>query len=170
MPPHPTVHVGDVAPLTDPASLRGTGIFHEETDTAPAEAVDSLADLADVAAVGIEHDGEVLLRRLTETCAWKLPVATVADGEDYVRAIREQVQGALGPVEVRTVEGVWRVRVRAADADRTAARTFVVFRGTLAEHVDPGAIPVPADGVHDAGWFDALPEDAETVPGTDRFC
>jgi len=165
-----SVPVEAVAPLTDPETLRSRALpFHEQTDTVPAEAVDELARLDDMAAVGVTTDDGVLLRRLTDTCAWKLPVATVGDDEDFVGALRKQVRSALGPVDLTGVVGVWRVDALADDGSGTASRTFVVFEGTLGADADPGTLPVPEAGAHDAGWFPTLPENSAAIPGTDLF-
>ena len=76
-----------VEPIVDHESLRGRVPFHKETDVVPAETIESLAAAEDMAVIGVTNDaGEVLLRRLTPTCSWKLPVALVDGGEDYTAA------------------------------------------------------------------------------------
>lgn len=155
-----------VEPITDHESLRGRVPFHEETDVAPAETVESLAAAEDMAIVGITNDaGEVLFRRLTPTCSWKLPVALVGESEEYAAAIREHVTETIGGIDLRAVEGVWHVDARTEDGAAAASRTFVVFSGTLENET----IQVPADGVEEAGWFDDRPEEASSLPGTDLF-
>lgn len=155
-----------VEPITDHESLRGRVPFHEETDVVPAETVESLAAAENMAIVGVTNDaGEVLLRRLTPTCSWKLPVALVDEGEEYAAAIREHVTETVGGIDLRAVEGVWHVDARTEDGAATATRAFVVFSGTL----DEETIQLPADGVEEAGWFDELPEEAGGLPGTELF-
>ncbi|MEF8886598.1 MAG: NUDIX domain-containing protein [Haloarculaceae archaeon] len=160
-------------PLTDVGRLRHRDdvSFHREEDTVPATVVDEVADLPDLASVGITNEeGELLCRRLTETCSWKIPTESVAPGEDFAAAIREHVPETLGfRVEVDALVGVWEVHLAAADGDRTATRTFVTFEGSPADaryEVDAGAADDP---VEEAGWFAELPEDADRLPGTDHF-
>lgn len=156
----------NVGPITDPESLRGHVPIHEDTDVAPAETVEAIDEAEDMAIVGITNDaGEVLLRRLTPTCSWKLPVALVADGDEYAAAIRDHVTETIGSTELHAVEGVWRIDVRTRNGTDTASRSFVVFSGSLVEE----SLRPPADGVVDAGWFEALPEDGGELPGTDLF-
>lgn len=163
---HHTDAVTDVGPITDLESLRGRVPVHEDTDVAPAEAVESIAEAEDMAIVGVTNDGgEVLLRRLTPTCSWKLPVALVDDGEDYAAAIRDHVAETIGPVAITDVEAVWQIDVRTEDGTETASRSFVVFSGDLAtETLEP-----PADGVEETGWFEELPDDGSELPGTELF-
>lgn len=167
---HHSVPVEEVAPLTDPETLRDqVEHVHEITDTVPASVVEEVAALDDMAAVGVTTDDGVLLRRLTDTCAWKLPVATVGDGEDYVAAIREQVRSALGPVELDAAVGLWQFVLTAEAGGETTSRTFVVFAGTLGADTDPGTLPAPDAGAHDVGWFSTLPENGDEIPGTTLF-
>lgn len=157
-----------LAPITDPDTLRDAeGVeFHADTDVAPPEAVEQMAEAEDMAIVGVENEaGEVLLRRLTDTCSWKLPVALVEEGEDYAAAISDHVTETIGALELDAVEGVWHVDVRTEDGEQTASRTFVVFSGTL----DDTDLSVPDDGVTEAGWFDELPENGSALPGTELF-
>lgn len=157
-----------VAAISDPTAFHEVADVpvHKDTDVAPPDVVNQLADAPDMAIVGVENDdGAVLLRRLTDTCAWKLPVATVEEDEAYGAAVRDHVTETIGALELEAVEGVWSVDVRSEDGDRTASRTFAVFSGTLAW----AELSPPADGVAEAGWFEKLPESAEELPGTDRF-
>ena len=163
-----------LAPITDADALRNREdvSVHENVDTVPGEVVDQLAEMPDLASVGITNDdGQVLLRRLTETCSWKVPTASVAPDEDFAAAIRVQVLETIGlTVELPSVAGVWDITVQAADGERTASRTFVVFEGTVTDDDYDLDDATPAgDPVVAADWFDALPEGADEVPGTDLF-
>ncbi|PSQ55028.1 hypothetical protein BRD22_10615 [Halobacteriales archaeon SW_8_68_21] len=166
--PHANSSPTGLEPITDPDSIRGReGIeFHDDSDVVPAEAVERLTDADDMAIVGVENnDGAVLLRRLTDTCSWKLPVITVGDAEEFATAIRDHVTETIDALELSGIEGVWRVAVESEDGERTAARAFVVFSGTL----ESDDLSVPEDGVTDAGWFDEIPENGSSLPGTDLF-
>ena len=171
--PRGDASVTTLEPITDHETLREyDGVpYHEESDVVDAEIVDFQADAPDLAAVGVTNDDrQVLLRRLTETCSWKLPVASVAPDEDYAAAIRDQIPETIGlTVALETVAGVWDLHVRTEDGEQTASRAFVVFGGTSLDGYDLDAATPEGDGVEDAGWFDALPEDADRVPGTDLF-
>jgi hypothetical protein len=163
-----------LAPVTDADALRDREDVpvHENVDTVPEEVVDQMGDLPDLASVGITNDdGEVLLRRLTETCSWKIPMASVAPDEDFAAAIRVQVLSTIGlSVELASVAGVWEITVQSADGERTAARTFVVFEGRVTDDdYDLDAATPAGDPVEAADWFDDLPEGADDVPGTDQF-
>jgi hypothetical protein len=155
-------------PITDPDSLRSEEEieFHDDTDVVPAETVEQLSEADDMAIVGVENDdGEVLLRRLTDTCSWKVPVTTVSDGEDFAAAIRDHVTETIDALELDGLEGVWRIAVESENGEQTASRTFVVFNGTL-ENDD---FSVPEDGVTDWDWFDEMPDNGSALPGTDLF-
>ncbi|PSP17389.1 hypothetical protein BRC62_04830 [Halobacteriales archaeon QH_10_67_13] len=160
----------EVTPLTDPETLADRAVdFGRETNDLPAEVVKRVAALDDMAAVAVESDGKLLLRRLTETCSWKFPVVTVGDGEDYVAALREQVRAAVGPIELERVVTVREITVRSDESDRTASRTFVTFTGRLNAGTEPVELPVPEDGAHEVGWFAELPDEADELPGTAAF-
>ena len=164
--------VGTLEPLTDLDRLRDRDDvpFHREEDTVPGTVVDDVADLPDLASVGIRNDrGEVLLRRLTDTCRWKLPTASVASGEDFVAAAREHVPETLGLRVDLTLAGVWEVHLTATDGDRTATRAFVVFEGPPVDGAYEVDTAAATDPVEEAGWFAELPEDADEIPGTHRF-
>jgi len=163
----------ELEPLTDVDRLRHRDDvpFHRKKDAVPATVVDEVADLPDLASVGITNEeGELLCRRLTETCSWKIPTESVAPGEDFAAAIREHVPETLGfRVELDALVGVWEVHLTAADGDRTATRTFVTVEGSPADaryEVNPVAAEDP---VEEVGWFAELPEDADPLPGTDHF-
>lgn len=164
--------VRTLEPLTDTDRLRGRdGVpFHREEDTVPEAVVDDVADLPDLGSVGVTNDrGELLLRRLTDTCSWKLPTASVGPDEDFVAVAREHVPETLGIRVDLTLVGVWEIHLTAAAGDRTATRAFVVFEGLPVDgeyDIDTGAATEP---VEEAGWFAELPEDADELPGTDRF-
>jgi hypothetical protein len=147
--------------------------YHETVDTVPEEVVDQMDGLPDLAAVGVTNEaGDVLLRRLTETCSWKLPAASVAPDEDFAAAIRTQILATIGlSVDLTGVAGVWEVTVESEDGDRSASRTFVVFEGRVTDGVyDLDAVtPTGDDPVEDVDWFEELPGDADELPGTDLF-
>jgi hypothetical protein len=148
---------------------------HDDEDEVDRETLDAVADLDDLAVVGVTtDDGEVLLRRLTADCEWKLPVTDVAADEDYADAARRAVEDVVGiPVDLDAVEAAWHFEARLADGKRTATRTFVVFSASPASEgtgLDDPPLDVPAeDAPADVGWFDVLPENAEAAPGTDLF-
>ena len=163
-----------VEPIIDHESLRDRDDvpFHEQRDVVDEETVGAVASLPDLAGAGITNaDGEVLFRRLTDTCSWKIPVETVAPGDDFAAAIAEHVRETIGfAVELDGIEGVWDVRLRTADADRTASRSFVIFSASPATGSDDLEAATPeGDPVADAGWFDDRPEGADEIPGTGRF-
>jgi hypothetical protein len=161
-------------PITNIDALReDDGVsFHEKIDTAPEDVVDQMAELPDLASVGITNDdGQVLLRQLTETCSWKIPTASVAPEEDFVSAIRVQVLETLGlSVALPSIAGVWEITVRTEAGERSATRTFVVFEGTVTDdNYDLDEATPTGDPVDAADWFDELPDRADEVPGTDLF-
>lgn len=167
---HHGVPVSEVTPLTDSETLADRAVdFGRETNDVPVEVVERVAALDDMAAVGVECDGKLLLRRLTETCSWKFPVATVGDGEDYAAALREQVQAAVDPIELERVVTVREITVRHEESDRAASRTFVSFTGRLNPGTEAAELPGPEDGAHEVGWFDKLPDEADELPGTAVF-
>lgn len=164
--------VGTLEPLTDLDRLRDREDvpFHREEDTVPGAVVGDVADLPDLASVGVTNGrGELLLRRLTDTCSWKLPTASVAPGEDFVAAAREHVPETLGFRVDLALAGVWEVDLTAAEGDRTATRAFVVFEGSPADGAYDIDTAAATDPVEEAGWFAELPEDADELPGTGRF-
>lgn len=164
------VPVDKVTPLSDPETLADRAVdFGRETNGVPAEVVERVAALDDMAAVAVEHDGRLLLRRLTETCSWKFPVATVGEDEEYVTALREQVRAAVGPIELRRVVTVREITVRSETGNQTASRTFLTCSGRLETGTVPEELPVPVDGVHEVGWFETFPTDGDELPGTAVF-
>lgn len=144
--------------------------FHDERDVVDAPTIEKFASLPDLAGVGIENaDGEALLRRATETCSWKMPVAQVAPEEDFAARITDHVQETVGfDIDLDGIAGVWDIRLRTEDDRRTASRAFVIFSGST-ESYDLDAATPSGDPVEEAGWFDELPEGASEVPGTDLF-
>ncbi|MFC4247307.1 hypothetical protein ACFOZ7_09900 [Natribaculum luteum] len=173
-------HPGDESPSTitepivDYESLRTRDdvAFHEQTDVVDEEIVDEVAALADLAGVGItNHDGDLLFRRLTDTCSWKIPVAPVDPEADFATAIAEHVRETIGfAVELDGIEGVWDVRVQTADGEKTASRGFVTFSAsTVSGSYDLTAATPQGDPVEDAAWFDELPAGADEIPGTELF-
>lgn len=160
-----------VESFSDPESLREREDvpFHEERDVVDEETIDVLQDLDDLAPVGVTNDdGEILVTRITETCAWKIPSSAVSPDEDFPTATREWVQQNTGlSISLDGIEGVWHFDLRTEDEERTASRYFVVFSATPLG--DESLDARPADGAEEAGWFEELPEGAERVPGTDLF-
>ncbi|SFB83600.1 hypothetical protein SAMN05444422_102300 [Halobiforma haloterrestris] len=161
-------------PITDYESLRDRDdvAYQEETDVVDEAVVDQVADLADLAAVGITNpDGDLLCRRLTDTCSWKIPVATVGPDEEFAAAIVDHVRETIGfDVELESIETVLDVDLRTEDGEKTASRGFVTFAGTPASgNYDLEAATPSGDPVEEAGWFDELPEDADEIPGTEQF-
>ncbi|MBX0293935.1 hypothetical protein [Haloarcula nitratireducens] len=76
-------------------------------------------------------------------------------------------------VELDGAAGVWRYEAPSAGSDRTVTRRFVVFGASPASEDGGGELPTDGgdsvDAAAEVGWFTELPEDAEAVPGTDRF-
>lgn len=160
--------------IVDYRSLRDRdGVpYHEETEVVDRETVEAVDSLPDLAAVGITNpDGELLFRRLTATCSWKIPVETVGRGEDFAGAIVEHVEGTIGfTVELGGIAGVWDIGVRTDDGERSAARGFVTFRASpVSDSYDLEAATPSGDPVEDADWFGVLPDGADEVPGTKLF-
>ena len=162
-----------VEPIIEYEALRERDCpLRERTDVVDEDTVAEVASLPDLAGAGITNpDGELLLRRLTDTCSWKIPVETVAPEADFAAAITDHVRETIGfAVELDAVEGVWNFRVRTEDEDRTASRGFVIFDASTASgSYDLEATTPSGDPVEDVGWFDELPDGADEVPGTDRF-
>lgn len=163
-----------VEPIVDHETLRGRDdvAYHDETDVVDAETVEWMADAADLAAVGVTNDdGELLLRRQTDTCSWKVPVATVGTDEDFAAAISTHVRESIGfDLELDAVEGVWDISVRTEDGEQTASRAFVTFSARpISGGYDLDAVTPTGDAVEEAGWFETLPEDASEIPGTGLF-
>ena len=159
-------------PIVDYESLReGSDVpYHEETEVVDAATVEQVAELPDIAGVGITNpDGDLLLRRLTDTCSWKIPVATVAPAEDFATVITDHVAETIGfSLEINGVVGVWDVRLQTAAEDQSARRGFVIFDGsTESGKYDLEAATPDGDSIEEGGWFDRLPEDADLVPGTE---
>lgn len=173
---HPTSDSSPTAiePIVDHGSLRDRDDvpFHEDRTVVEPAVIDQVADLPDLAGVGITNpEGDVLFRRLTDTCSWKIPVATVPPEADFAAAIAEQVRDTIGfSLELEAIEGVWDVRFTSSDGDRTAERAFVIFEGTPATDTYDLTTPTPeGDAVEEAGWFADLPEEADEIPGTHAF-
>ncbi|WP_306058417.1 NUDIX hydrolase [Natronococcus wangiae] len=163
-----------VEPVIDYESLRNRDDipFHEQTDVVGEEIVEQVADLADLAGAGITNrDGNLLFRRLTDTCSWKIPVETVEPGKDFATAITEHIRETIGfTVELDAIEGIWDIHVRTADGEKTASRGFVIFSASpVSGSYDLAAATPEGDPVENAGWFDELPAGADEIPGTDLF-
>lgn len=166
-----------VEPVTDPESLRDRGDvpFHEDVDAVPEETFETIRKLDDLALVGVTNDdGEVLLRRLTETCSLKIPSIAVDPGEDFTATARREVQRNTGlSIELDALEAAWRLEVRPEGGeDRTATRHFVVYSASPtadgSEEDDPTAIPDDHEAV-EVAWYDELPDEAAELPGIDLF-
>lgn len=157
--------------ITDPEALRDQLPFHEDTDVVDGETVETVAELDDMAPVGVTNAaGEALVMRVTDTCSWKIPTTSVGPDEEFAAAATEWVGRNTGlDVELDGPKAVWHLRVEAADGDRTAERYFVVYGGhPSAEHPEVPTEDAP-DPAAEAGWFETLPAGASEVPGTDLF-
>lgn len=168
----------DAAPVPesihDPESLRETDGAPVETDAdvVDAEAFEQIVDLPDLAAVGLTNDrGEVLLRKFTPDCSWKLPCQAVEPDEDFVAAAETTLAEEVGPpATLATVTGGWSLEAHTPDRERSTTRHFVVFRATReAAEQSPAAVAPGGEAVADAGWFEQPPTDATQLPGTERF-
>lgn len=160
--------------IADYESLRDRdGVpYHEESDVVDGETVAAVADLPDLAAVGVTNpEGDLLFRRLTDTCSWKIPVATVGPGDDFARSIVGHVAGTIGfTLELESVAGVWDIGVRTEDGEQTASRGFVTFGAApVSGEYDLDAATPAGEAVEEAGWFDERPAEADEIPGTDLF-
>ncbi|WP_224269850.1 NUDIX hydrolase [Haloprofundus salinisoli] len=161
----------DLGSCSDLESLREHADvpFHERTDRVDNDTFGVVADLDDMAPIGVTNgDGSVLVLRVTESCRWKIPSPSVAPGEEYADVARAWVEEQAGlAVTLDAVEGVWRYTARHEDGNRETTRNFVVFGATPG--ADVGIPVVDEGGAVDAGWFDELPANAERPPGTDLF-
>lgn len=172
-----TPETAAVESITDPESLRGrTDIrFHEETDFVDKETFDMVDGLDNLAVVGVTNDdGDVLVMRITEDCAQKMPLSSVKPGEDYAEAARQWVaEQTRLTIMLDAVEAVWRYEFQLENEERKTTRNFVVFSASPV--TDEMAVDDPADDILEesdaaaVGWFDELPDDAEKPPGTQLF-
>jgi hypothetical protein len=163
-----------IGPIVDHETLREHDDvpYHDETDVVDTDTVEWMADADDMAAVGVTNgEGDLLLRRLTETCAWKIPVETVDSDDDFAAAITDHVRETIGfDLELDGIAGVWDVTVRTEDGSQSASRAFVTFSATPAAGAyDLDAVSPAGDPVVASDWFGALPENAQTIPGTESF-
>jgi hypothetical protein len=161
------------ATATDLESLRNRDDVpvHEQTDTTPADVVEQVAALDDMAGAALTNPaGEVLFRRETETCSWKIPVVSVAPRDDYVDELRSHVRETIGfDLDLTEVVGIWDIRVQTDDGSQTASRTFVTFAAEpVSGEYDLDAATPTGEPVEEAGWFDDLPEGADAIPGTEQ--
>jgi len=167
---NPGVSVPDS--MSDPESLRGSdGVrFETDTDVVDAELFEEIVELADLACVGLTNErGEVLLRKLTPDCSWKLPCQGVAPEEDFVAAAEETLAEQVGPdATLEAVTSCWVFTARVEDGERSTTRRFAVFQAVPAAEtpsdVDPGG-----EAVADAGWFREPPSDEGGLPGSGWF-
>lgn len=162
--------------IADPHAFRDHDVpFHTDQDTVPDQVVADVAEMDDLAPTGVTApDGSVLLMRIEEDCAWKIPSSAVAPGEAYGEAARDWVTENSGlDVTLDGVVGVWRIELTGESSGETAERHFVTFRATPA--TDDPRPQVPTDALPperrpaDVGWFETLPDGAEEPPGTDHF-
>lgn len=157
--------------VTDPETLRTNPDvpFHDETQVVDQETVEVVADLDDMAPVGVTRDdGAVLVLRIDEDCSPKIPSPEVGPDEAFGPAAENWVETQAGlPIDLEEVAGVWHVEVRTEDGDASASRYFVVYRASPATE-DGADLPdgAPAEA---ASWYHDLPADAERPPGTDLF-
>lgn len=177
MTPNPSTETAESAvseSIVDPESLRDDDgvVFEADTDVVDAETFDRVEDLADLAIVGLTNEtGEVLLRKLTPDCSWKLPCRAVDPGDDYVAAANQTLVNQVGPeATLDTVIGVWSLEARTEDGTRSTTRNSVVFRATQTlDGPEPSAVAPGGEAVADADWFEQPPEGVPQLPGTDRF-
>lgn len=161
--------------ITDPETLRDHEDvpFHEDSDVVDEETFQTVAELDDMAPTGVRNaDGEVLVMRVTETCRWKIPSSSVADGAAFAPAASEWIARNTGlDISFDGIEAVWHYEATLEGSDRTASRYFVVFGATPAR--PDASVPTddadPETVAHEVGWFDELPEGGAAAPGTDLF-
>lgn len=166
--------LADIEPIVDHRSLRNHDDipFHEDTDIVDADTVEQMSELGDLAAAGITNPaGAVLFRQATETCSWKLPVASVAPGDDYAAELREHVRETIGfRLSLDDIVGVWEFTARTEDGEQTASRAFVTFDTSPASGSYDLADATPkGEPVAAAEWFSSPPEEAALIPGTNRL-
>lgn len=166
--------LADIEPIVDHDALRDHEdiAFHENTDVVDAEIVAQVAELGDLAAAGITNpDGELLFRRATDTCSWKIPVISVAPEDDFAGELRSHVRETIGfTLRLDDIVGVWETDVETEDGEQTASRAFVTFSATPESgNYDLGDATAEGEAVEEADWFSAPPEDADLIPGTDLF-
>lgn len=172
-----TAETAPIESIIDHESLRNRDDipFHEETDLVDGETLELVENLDDMAPVGVTNDeGEVLLMRVDEDCAWKIPSPSVGPSEDYAEVARRWVtEQAHLTIVLDAVEGVWCYAARLENEDHEATRNFVVFSAspvTDGTAMDDSNTDTPEENTATAvGWFDELPADAEEPPGTRLF-
>jgi hypothetical protein len=163
-----------VSSVVDHESLRNHDEipFHEDRDVVEEDLVEKLAEMDDLAAVGVTNpDGDLLCRRMTDTCSWKIPVEAVDAEDDFAEAIVTHVEETIGfSLELDDVAGVWDSQVETEDGTKSASRAFVTFSASPASgDYDLDAATPTGEPVEDADWFAELPENASKIPGTDLF-
>lgn len=163
-----------VSSVVDHESLRNHDEipFHEDRAVVEKDLVETFAEMDDLAAVGVTNPaGELLCRRMTETCSWKIPVETVDAEDDFAEAILSHVEETLGfSLELDDVAGVWDSQLETEDGTKSASRAFVTFSASPAsDSYDLVAATPTGESVEEAGWFEELPEEASKIPGTDLF-
>ncbi len=164
----------DLEPIVDHGALRDNADipFHDNTDVVDADIVAQVAELGDLAGVGITNpDGELLFRRATDSCSWKIPVTTVAPEDDFAGEIRSHVRETIGfTLRLDDIVGVWDISLETEDGEQTASRAFVIFSATPESGTyDLTDATAEGDAVEEAGWFSTPPEDADLIPGTEQF-
>lgn len=159
--------------VTDPEVLRDReGVpFHEETVTVDAETVETVAELDDMAPVGVTNAaGEVLVMRITDTCSPKIPAPAVAPDAAFGDAARDWVAENAGlDITFDGPEAVWYRRFETTEGGRTAERYFVVYGGTPTAEEPSVPTDDATDPATEADWVASLPEGGVAVPGTDLF-
>lgn len=172
-------HTPETAPpvpesILDPESLREVdGVPREaDTDVVDEATFEQIVDLPDLAAVGLTNErDEVLLRKFTPDCSWKLPCQAVESGDDFVAAAEETLADQIAPAAtLATVSSYWALEARTEDGARSTTRHFVVFRAApTPDEQPPSAVAPGGEAVADAGWYAEPPEGATALPGTERF-
>lgn len=155
----------DSVPSVDHLRDHRTVDVHVDREVVDTDRFETVQELPDMAPVGVvADDGTVLFTRIRADCDRKLPTPNVQPGDDYAAIARDWVRRQAGlEIELTAVEGIWRYEAEHPERDEVARRSFVVFRATVSDTAPE------AGEAHDAGWYDAVPDDAVRVPGTDRF-
>lgn len=166
-----------ISPITDPLSLRERDNiqFQKDTETVDEDTLNMVDRLEDMVVVGVTNaEGEVLMRRWTESCSWKLPIQELKPDEDYTEAAKRAVEEDIGlPIELDNVAGVWHYEASLQNREHVATRSFVVFSASPAKsnkEQTRDALDTSGDDQPAAvGWFTELPTEEEQAPGTGIF-
>lgn len=158
-----TGDTADVAPLTDPGTLRD----RDDVDYLTAERTDDEEhferhdEIAGFAAVAVTNaDGDLALARLGD--AWILPHASVDLGEDFVDVAERAADDLLGiDVEIASVVRARRKHCTLEDGDRETVIHDVIFEASPANGTGlPDASTVQSCQAEATDWFDHVPEKA----------